>query len=85
MTPEEIKAMEPGRELDRLIRIHLYGDIDDTWKWFEAWGNHQGYNWVIKDDESAWQALSKYSSDISAAWEVVEKFKNEGYLFSLKI
>lgn len=71
MTREEIEAMEPGRELDRLIRIHLFGDIDESWVWKEWWGEH----WITDNKEVAtWFELPKYSTDISAAWEVFMKF-----------
>lgn len=80
MTREEIEAMEPGRELDRLIRIHLFGDIDESWVWKEWWGEH----WITDNKEVAtWFELPKYSTDISAAWEVITKMKERNWWIAL--
>jgi len=57
MTRDEILAMEPGRELDALVAEKVMG-----WTHYrEEWGG------VVPD------SISHYSTDISAAWEVVEK------------
>jgi Phage ABA sandwich domain len=34
--------------------------------------------------EDAWSILPNYSTDISDVWEVVENFKDKGFLFTLK-
>lgn len=75
MTPQEIDAMEAGRELDRLVAEKVMGwssmfwreagtDGTYTWPggWYGAGPNHEAY-------------LSKsYSTDIEAAWEVFMHF-----------
>lgn len=77
MTREEIEAMEPGRELDRLIRIHIFGDIDESWVWKEWWGEH----WITDNKEVAtWFELPKYSTDISAAWEAWDIGREDEHL-----
>jgi len=72
MTPEEIQAMNPGRELDAEVALAVMGFKEIT-----IVGKHYFTDPI---DTS----LKIYSSDLNAAWEVVERFKNEGYLFSLK-
>lgn len=66
MTREEILTMEPGRELDALIEQHVFGkrvewiqdEVTDPYPIVPA-----EYGYIVEN----------YSSDISAAWEVVEK------------
>ena len=95
MTYDEIMALEAGRELDALVAEKVMG-----WKWDK--GNslqhlllgpdgaigavifHDG----IADDDGIVQPLDcpHYSTDIAAAWEVVEKLRraNDGeYLFTI--
>ncbi|MBP1999738.1 hypothetical protein J2Z69_000757 [Paenibacillus shirakamiensis] len=62
MTPEQLLALEPGRELNRLVALKVMG--------YEQSRFQVGY--VRK---GAYATYPKhYSSDISAAWEVVERF-----------
>lgn len=78
MNRDEILAMKPGRELDALVAEKVMG---------YAIGDGQG-GWIVQkviihrpDDGTAeWlrngqQQLPHYSTDISAAWEVVDKLK----------
>jgi hypothetical protein len=62
VTREEILAMDPGHELDELIAIHVMGyeksRMQDGWVRIGALATYP----------------KRYSTDISAAWEVVEKF-----------
>lgn len=62
MTRDEILAMNPGRELDRLVaekvmnkRVHF----TRPWGWLYA-----------EQDVNRWTNVKHYSTDISAAWEV---------------
>lgn len=73
--------MKPGRELDALIAEKVMG-----WTWDEksAW-SPSGSKWsrkvpgkVILDE---WGWLLHYSTDICAAWEVVEKMSQIGFKF----
>lgn len=69
MTKEEILKMEPGRELDALIaekvmEIKLH------------WDDEEGQSYKIADSPFG-EVLKAFnpSTDISAAWEVLEQFK----------
>lgn len=66
MTRDEILNLPAGRELDALISVQLFGvreflDEDDAY--------YLGENQMPV-------RLPDYSTDIAAAWEVVEKLKN---------
>ncbi|OAS19270.1 BC1872 family protein [Paenibacillus oryzisoli] len=90
LTREEILAMEPGRELDALVAekvmnlcvldsVQQYGDgcvVSD--EGFESWMQHMEFGRVDDPD-----LLEPYSTDISAAWEVVEKMHEKGYAMQL--
>lgn len=77
-----IDQMPAGREMDSLIAERVMG-------WTVFYGEHNGYD--LLDDEIANGyppdeepegvpfEIPNYSTDIAAAWEVVEKMKN--YLF----
>lgn len=69
LTRESIIAMEPGRELDALVAEKVMG-----WNVFPhkpdfqiEYKDEQGFQYVFRLDEF------EPSTDISAAWEVVEK------------
>jgi hypothetical protein len=72
MTREEILSMEAGRELDALVAVEVMG-----------WHNDHEvpyYDWVQESNEVI--HISKRwspSSDIGAAWEVVEKMIANGW------
>jgi hypothetical protein len=67
--------MEPGRELDRLIAEKVMG-------WSPVKGDPSSFEnpsefqdeWMSRH-AGVWQWLPAYSTDIAAAWEVVEKLK----------
>lgn len=78
-----------GRELDALVAervmgweqhdFHHVGDFvrPDAWRRFAENGHFahhiQPHEWM------RWQDVPAYSTDIAAAWQVVEKMKAEGY------
>ena len=86
MTPDEIRALEAGRELDALVaekvlgfdavwtseqEVHAYmAENPDTIKW-----PTRSLPLTLKiDDGGCWCAvLAHYSTSIADAWEVVEK------------
>lgn len=77
MTREEILAMEPGRELDALIEQHIFGkrvewiqdEVTDPYPIVPA-----EYGYIVEN----------YSSDISAAWEVVNQMYKDNWDFTLE-
>ncbi len=83
MTPEDIDKLEAGDELDILIAEKVMGCktrkgpahwlyCDCPKGYMEPWPHgNMGSDGSIKD----------YSSDIAAAWEVVEKMKQYGFGF----
>ena len=75
MTREEIQNMSAGREMDALIAEKIFG-----WSWngnfllppsdHPASVNHWCAEW---DDDGRPHWLPNYSTDLTTAWEVVEK------------
>lgn len=65
--------MKPGRELDALIAEKVFeGYILD-------YNNYGNFLVAFKTDSEGiaiWEDLPNYSTDISAAWQVVEKLKD---------
>lgn len=81
-TREQILAMEPGKDLDRLV-------AEQVLKWDESrfrYDSETGISERIKHNEffgeDVWEPFNP-STDIAAAWEVVEKLKKEKGLVTL--
>lgn len=72
MTKEEILELEPGREIDCLIAEKIMG-----WKVIE--GSYINSVYIVGDDDYKEIGSCNFSTDISAAWEVVEKMKELHY------
>jgi hypothetical protein len=75
MTRDEILKMSAGREMDALIAILLGWQVDELTA-FSPTGSRNSRH---KGDDN-W--LEYYSSDIAAAWQVVEKLRQQ-YRFEL--
>jgi len=85
MTRDEVLAMEAGRKLDRLIAQHIMGKvchdrvcINGEWFEVETWleaGEDPADPWI---GTMAGGGLGWYSTDIAAAWEVVEHLVRQG-------
>lgn len=74
LTEQQIRDMEPGRELNRLVRMNIFGDIDENWSWIDTWG----HNWIKNTGgHGSWFELPFYSTDISAAMEVEATFNQD--------
>lgn len=87
MTKEEIISMEPGRELDVLVAKHVFEyDVHSLLGFKYDPNADYECNYVIDeppdDCPEEWkpftgqiitERVKDYSTDISAAWEVVEK------------
>jgi hypothetical protein len=75
MTRDDVLAMQPGRELDALVAEKVMG-------WAELWTDSKNYmayppceqKFTIGEAER--HPVWPYSTDIAAAWEVVEKIKH---------
>lgn len=97
ITREKILSMPVGREMDKLIAIHVMGwqmyqydkDIeencyfmlvDDEFEPVAEWEGYSVKQGERKTEEEAWRDNRKFSTDISAAWEVCEIFREK--LFS---
>lgn len=68
LTREQVLEMKEGRGLDRLIKEHVFKEDLSEYHWARSgpsmFRNHEGgVNWID---------IPQYSTDISAAWEVVE-------------
>jgi hypothetical protein len=71
---EQILAMKPGRELDALVAEKVMG-LPNVRKYMSRYvhDNHPEKAWVTGIVD-----IPEYSTDISAAWEVVEKMHEWG-------
>jgi len=71
VTKEEILAMEPGRKLDILIAKEAFGlKIDEDGMVLVTYH-------LSKGDIECPEAPQPYSTDISAAWQVLEKLQEK--------
>lgn len=82
VTPTEIDALEAGRELDALVAEKVMGwqviETDDCNGIDNYWLSKDGQHvWLLPHDFEA--ALPSYSTDIAAAWAVVEKMVADGW------
>lgn len=90
LTREEILAMKPGPELDKMIAEHVMGwsiyrydkDVPERCyymlvdKSFDPIADDGTWNaGERKTEEEAWKDNRPFSTDISAAWEVADKLK----------
>jgi hypothetical protein len=89
MTPEQIDALPAGRELDALVHEYIFDTCrcphDSSW----LTDSTKGSSVFIDDDGKTWRCVTHkkrifqasevkpYSTDIAAAWEVVEKVRGE--------
>lgn len=74
----DIDRLEPGRELDELVAERVLG-----WKWGLHTFGHDlpgGPFWAIAITSVGHhvQTMPRFSTDISDAWEVVERMANYG-------
>lgn len=75
---EEILAMEAGRKLDELVEQSIFGLVRGY--------RHDGSRcWKDERGIPVQSEAKPYSTDISAAWQVVEKMKEEGHLLLLEL
>lgn len=78
MTREEIIAMEPGIELDRLVSVHVMGfEIRKEYlpdQSYHEYYYREGWKYENVNYPDEWQP----SRLISAAWEVLEHLKDKG-------
>lgn len=65
--------MKPGRELDALVAERIFGAKLINGEWVVKIGNFQSKSNI----------LMNYSTDIAAAWEVVEKMQSKGYVVDI--
>ena len=68
MNAEDIRNMEAGRELDALVAEKVMG-----WQWYDGHGTAGPSYWETQGGEFAHFGEFEPSTDIAAAWEVVEK------------
>ena len=73
MTREEILKLEPGPELDRLMAERVMGWEYDLLR--DAW---------FKDGEGGiWAENWHPSTDIAAAWELIEALRRKGFIIDI--
>jgi len=88
MTKEEILNMEPGPELDRLVaekvmgwrrRSHKFSQ--NAWEWYnpEIPDPYHNKDFVCNDVD-----LPKFSTDIAAAWKVVNRLREKQFDIMIK-
>ena len=83
MSKEEILRMPAGREMDALVAEKIFG-----WKWIEGllpWGHpslispehdrQETRSFIYTDKRKPSGTFPKYSTEVAAAWEIVEMIK----------
>jgi hypothetical protein len=75
-----------GRELDaeiarRVFRLHAFTTSGQTW-WPE--GERDGHCTTNADGTGGRFHLRHYSTDIAAAWQIIEHFQDAGWLVQLR-
>jgi hypothetical protein len=77
MTRDEILTMEAGRKMDALIAEKVFGYVRMHYPDENTWGE-RSYDDKFPSCDCFRQVPSRdYSTDIAAAWEVVEKFSHQ--------
>jgi len=84
MTREEILRMEPGPELARLVAERVMGwhlsdpvPLTEVREWLTEDGRITGYDWCPPDSPHYLDNPFEPSTDIAAAWEVVQHLMPE--------
>lgn len=82
--------MQAGRELDALVSAHVFGlpvlSMDEQ---MQKWGGAipNAVNCRVKNSpgEREWdfETCAHYSTDMNAAWQVVEKMREQGFYYVL--
>ena len=78
MMREEIKRLE-GRELDAAVAEHVMGWERYGPPGFEYLGNPR----TDPETDPDWSRVPRYSTDIAAAWQVVELMRERGWTMRL--
>ena len=81
MTHDEIMKLEAGRELDTLVAERVMGWKLKSHKWIDGETRLGDFPEDKKETGTSYRRVLKYTTDISAAWEVVEKMNSEGFAF----
>ncbi len=92
MTRDEILAMEAGEELDGLIAQNIMGikkyypGIAMDLSGIDGKVKRVNYWWCkdVDNSHNSFTELHHYSTDISVAWEVVEKMGSLGYYVTIE-
>lgn len=82
MTKEEIFAMEAGEELSQKVAEEMMGEC-----YHQHWDGDRDSITCLKCGESRFyhQRSQAYSIDISAAWQVVERFSKRGFRLDFEV
>lgn len=77
--------MKAGRELDALVAEKVMGMHKELGTGRGMMGERSGYfdAWIQSNGERYGRNAPPFSTDISVAWQVVEKMKKDGWYFSL--
>lgn len=85
MTRDQILALPAGRELDRLVAEKVMGcrvkrhRSRSSGRWLYDLVVPGGVNEIdFVEPDAPWKACPRYSTDIAAAWQVVETLKGSG-------
>ena len=74
LTDEEIDSLQAGRVLDALIHKHIF-DFDNIDLYEGIWPENRTNQYPGTENDWVKDSVPHYSTDISAAWEVIEKVK----------
>jgi len=80
LTREEIQGMKPGKKLNELVMHHIFKMKKEP--------VGESFTWVYEVDEKIMDWRPHYcnpSADISAAWEVVEKMRQNKIYLDIRV
>lgn len=72
--------MNPGRELDALIAEKIFNLPQSTWREVKYYGDESGVGILEIGVEP-----DPYSTNIAAAWEIVEKLRGDGFIVEVHL
>lgn len=75
-----IDEMPAGREMDKAISQHVFGNTE-----FVCRNCEDDYYTVDRQGLTAYIPVPHYSTDMVAAWEIVEKFNKESWWVVIEV
>src|SRR3990167_3030790 len=82
LTDEEIDSLQARRALDALIHKHIFG-FDNMNLYEGVWPKNRTNQYPGTEDDWVKDSVPYYSTNISAAWEVIQKMVEAKVLMNI--